>query len=47
MPHLRPLFTDHEDISWPKALPAEARAQPGAQTAAVRPKVERKVGAAA
>jgi alkanesulfonate monooxygenase SsuD/methylene tetrahydromethanopterin reductase-like flavin-dependent oxidoreductase (luciferase family) len=47
MPHLRPLFAEHEDIVWPKALPAERRAQPGAQAAAVRTRAERKVGAAA
>jgi hypothetical protein len=47
MPHLRPIFADYPDIVWPKSLPETSRAEPGAQSAAVRSKVERKVGAAA
>jgi hypothetical protein len=47
MPSLRPIFAEHEDICWPKALPATERARAGAQSAAVRPQAERKVGAAA
>ena len=47
MPHLRPIFAEHEDICWPKALPAAERAKPGAQSAAAKAQAERKVGAAA
>ena len=33
LPQLRPLFAEYEDISWPKALPAEERARPGSHLA--------------
>jgi alkanesulfonate monooxygenase SsuD/methylene tetrahydromethanopterin reductase-like flavin-dependent oxidoreductase (luciferase family) len=29
LPHLRSLFAEYEDVTWPKALPAEERAKPG------------------
>jgi len=29
LPHLRPLFGEYEDVTWPKALPAEERVKPG------------------
>jgi alkanesulfonate monooxygenase SsuD/methylene tetrahydromethanopterin reductase-like flavin-dependent oxidoreductase (luciferase family) len=41
LPHLRPLWGEWEDVSWPKPLPARERAVPGAQSAAVRARVER------
>jgi hypothetical protein len=47
MPHLRPIFAEHEDICWPKPLPAAERAKPGAQSDAAKAQAERKVGAAA
>jgi alkanesulfonate monooxygenase SsuD/methylene tetrahydromethanopterin reductase-like flavin-dependent oxidoreductase (luciferase family) len=47
MPHLKPLFAEHEDRWWPKALPREKRTAPGSQSEAVRSRVERKAGAAA
>jgi alkanesulfonate monooxygenase SsuD/methylene tetrahydromethanopterin reductase-like flavin-dependent oxidoreductase (luciferase family) len=47
MSHLRPIFAEHPDIVWPKALPASARIAAGAQNDAVRSRAERKVGAAA
>jgi len=47
MPHLRPIFAEHEDIAWPKPLPAAERVKPGAQSDAAKAQAERKVGAAA
>ena len=29
MPHLRPMFSDYEDVVWPKPLPASERTKPG------------------
>ena len=29
MPHLRPMFSDYEDVVWPKPLPAGERTKPG------------------
>jgi len=29
MPHLRPMFSDYEDVVWPKPLPATERTKPG------------------
>jgi alkanesulfonate monooxygenase SsuD/methylene tetrahydromethanopterin reductase-like flavin-dependent oxidoreductase (luciferase family) len=46
LPALRPLWSEWEDCSWPRALPAERRVQPGSQSAAVRQGVERSAGAA-
>jgi alkanesulfonate monooxygenase SsuD/methylene tetrahydromethanopterin reductase-like flavin-dependent oxidoreductase (luciferase family) len=47
LPHLRPLFAEHEDRWWPKPLAAAKRVEPGSQTAAVRAQAERTAGAAA
>jgi hypothetical protein len=47
LPHLRPLFAEHPDIVWPKALPLAERVKAGAQTDAARAQAERKTGAAA
>jgi hypothetical protein len=47
MSHLKPIFAEYEDLSWPKPMPATTRATAGAQSAAVRSQVERKLGAAA
>jgi hypothetical protein len=45
MPHLRPVFAEHEDRWSPRPLPARERAIPGGQSEAARQKAERPVAA--
>jgi hypothetical protein len=45
MPHLRPLFAEHEDRYWPKPLPREERVAPGTQSEAARRIAERPAAA--
>jgi alkanesulfonate monooxygenase SsuD/methylene tetrahydromethanopterin reductase-like flavin-dependent oxidoreductase (luciferase family) len=46
LPHLRPIHSEWEDVSWPKPLPANQRVQAGQYGAEVKAEVERKAGAA-
>jgi hypothetical protein len=45
MPHLRPLWSEHEDRWSPRALPPEKRVQPGAHNEAARRQAERPAAA--
>jgi hypothetical protein len=47
MPHLRPIFAEHEDICWPKALAATSARSPARRAPPRSAQAERKVGAAA
>jgi hypothetical protein len=43
LPHLRPLYADWEDVSWPKPLPAADRTVPGKLDADAKARAERRV----